>query len=182
MALYNKFFGDYEVQLEDDYHGEYDDEAYGSLYIPHIEEQVATVADLKRVFREKKIGDVTSVTFTELIAPGSYKGKNKKKAYSATIYLKWCENNAADALREAIGSSNKKKSQIKIDAKQYWIIHYNTAIFSDALLEERYYNADSEETAMDAVFRILEDTEEDLDMYELEDTAKDMAMRVLVGA
>ena len=182
MALYNKYFGYYEEQQEDDYHGEYDDDAYGSLYIPHIEEQLASMADIKRVFAEKKIGDVTSVTFTELVAPGTYKGKNKKKAYSAIVYLKWHENKAVNALREAIETGNKKKSLIKLDAKQHWVIHYNTAMFSDALLEERYFNADSEETAMDAVFRILEDTDEDLAMYELEDTAMDMAMRVLVGA
>ena len=114
MALYHKFFGDYEAQQPDDYHGEYDDEAYGSLYIPHIEEQLATVADIKRVFLAKKIGHVTSVTFTELIAPGTYKGKNKKKAYSAIVYLKWSENKAANALRLAIETGNKKKSQIKI--------------------------------------------------------------------
>ena len=181
MALYNKYFGDCEVQA-DDYHGEYDDEAYGSLYIPHIEEQLASVTEVKRVFREKKIGDVTSVTFTALVSPSTYKGKNKKKAYSAIVYLKWSENKVANTLREAIESGDKKKSQIKIDAKQYWIIHYNTAMFSDALLEERYFNADSEETALDMVYRILEDTEEELVMYELEDTAMDMTMRVLVAA
>lgn len=179
MALYNKYFGYYEQQQEDDYHGEYDDEAYGSLYIPHIEEQLAYIEGVKRVFREQNIGQVTSVTFTELVAPGTYKGKNKKKAYSATVYLKWHESKAADALRQAIGSGNKNKSQIKLDAKQYLVIHYNTAMFSVALLEERCYNADSADTAMDMAFRVLEDTEEEQAMYDLEEIAKNVAMSVL---
>jgi hypothetical protein len=182
MELYNKFFGDYEAQQEDDYHGEYDDEAYGSLYIPHIEEDMASVAEVKRVFLDKKIGDVTNVTFTQLVAPGTYRGKNKKKAFSAVVYLKWCVNKVANTLRQSISDGNKKKSLIKLDAKQHWVIHYNTAMFSVELLDERYYVADTEDTAMDTVFRILEDTEEDLAMYELEDTAMDMTMRVLVGA
>ena len=179
MALYNKYFGHYEQQQEDDYHGEYDDEAYGSLYIPHIEEQLASLAEVKRVFLAKKIGDVTAVTFTERIAPGTYKGKNKKKVYSAIVYLKWRVNKVADALREALEAGNKQQSLIKLDAKEHWVIHYNTAMFSDALFEERYFNADTADTAMDMVFRILEDTEEELAMYELEDTAMDVAMRII---
>jgi hypothetical protein len=180
MALYNKYFGYYEQRQEDDYHGEYDNDAYGSLYIPHIEEhQASIIEEVKRVFREQKIGHVTSVTFTELATPGTYKGKNKKKAYSARVYLKWCESKAADALRQAIGDNDKKKSQIKIDDKQYWVIHYNTAMFSDALLEERCYNADSADTAMDMVFRVLEETEEELAMYDLEEIAKNVAMCAL---
>lgn len=178
MALYHKFFGDYEAQQPDDYHGEYDDEAYGSLYIPHIEEQHASLAEVKRVFLEKKIGDVTSVTFTALVAPSTYKGKNKKKAYSAIVYLKWRATKAANAVRQALGPSNKNNTLIKLDAKQYWVVHFNTAMFSEALYEERYYVADMEDTAMDAVFRILEDTEEDLNMYDLEDTAM-LTMRIL---
>lgn len=178
MVLQNNYLINYEVDV-DDYHGEYDDEAYGSLYIPHIEEQLATIKEVKRIFQEKKIGDVTMVNFTELVAPSTYKGKNKKKVYSAIVYLKWRVNKEVDTLRQAIESSDKKKSQIKIDDKQYWIIHYNTAMFSDALLEERYYNADTENTVMDMVFNIINDTEEDLKMYELEYTAKDVAMRIL---
>lgn len=180
MALYNKYFGYNEEQQEDKYHGEYDDNAYGSLYIPHIEEQLASTEEVKRVFCEQKIGHVTSVTFTELATPSTYKGKNKKKAYRAIIYLKWCESKAADALRQAIGGdNNKKKSQIQIDDKQHWVIHYNTAKFSNTLLEERCYNADTAETAMDMVFRVLQETEEELAMHDLDETAKDVAMRVL---
>ena len=179
MALYNKYFGYYEEQQEDNYHGEYDDDAYGSLYIPHIEEQLASIEEVKRVFCEQKIGHVTSVTFNELATPSTYKGKNKKKAYSARIYLKWCESKAAHALRQAISDNDKKKSQIQIDDKQHWVIHYNTAMFSKTLLEERCYNADTAETAMDMVFRVLQETEEELAMHDLEETAKDAAMRVL---
>ena len=53
MALYNKHFG-YSTQQADNYHGEYDDEAYGALYIPHVEEQFASDKALfKQVFAEQ---------------------------------------------------------------------------------------------------------------------------------
>jgi len=182
MALYNKFFGDYDMQnMEDDYHGEYDDEAYGSLYIPHIEEQLASMAEIKRVFAAKKIGDVTTVTFSELIAPKTYKGKNKKQAYSAIVYLKWRETLAATALRQAIQDGDKHKSRIALDAKHHWIVHSNTAMLSDELYEERCYNADTEDTVMGVISRLLDySDDEDTEMYNLEELAKDVAMRVFL--
>jgi hypothetical protein len=179
MSLYNRYFGDYEKKQNDDYHGEYDDDAYGSLYIPYIEEQLASIEKVKCFFHEKNVGDVTGVTFTELVAPKTYKGNNLKKAYSAIVYLKWRVNKTANQLRQAIEAGDKSKCQIKIDARRHWVIHYNTAKFSADLLKERHYVAESAYTAMDMVFRILEDTDEDIAMYELEDTAKDAAMRVI---
>jgi len=181
MDLYNRYFGYYEKTQNDNYHGEYDDEAYGSLYIPYIDEQLASIEKVKQVFMENNVGDVTSVTFTKLVAPKTYKGKNLKKAYSAFVYLKWRVNKTANQLRQAIEDDNKSNCQIKIAAKRHWVIHYNTAKFSADLLEERNYVAESSYTAMDAVFRILDETNEDIAMYELEDTAKDAVARVLEG-
>ena len=177
MALYNKYFG-YSMQQEDDYHGEYDDEAYGALYIPHVDEQFASDKALfKQVFAEQKIGTVTNVTFTELVAPSTYKGKNKKKAFSAQVYIKWSKNIRADALQEAIVAGNKQNARLQVDKKAHWVLHYNT-VCSDALYDERCCLAELEETAMDATWRVLEETDEDLVLEDLEDLAKEVAMSV----
>jgi hypothetical protein len=174
MALYSKYFG-HSTQQDDNYHGEFDDEAYGALYIPHIEEELATEKAVKRIFAKRNIGTVTTVVFQELAPPTTYKGKNKnkKKAYSAQVYLKWRKNTTADALQEAMVAGDKKNTRLQLDKCQYWVIHYNT-VCSDALYEERYCLAELEETALDAAWRILEETEEDLILDELENLAVEM--------
>ena len=179
MALYHKFHGDFNpADAKDTYHGEYDDEAYGSLYIPHLEEQLASEQEVTRIFSKMNIGDVTTVTFAQRVAPATYKGKNTKKVYSAIVYLKWYEHTLANQLRQAITDGDSKNTKLKVANDQYWVIHYNT-VFSDELYDERYLIADLEDTAVDTTLRVLEETAEDMAMYDLEDTAKDVTARVL---
>lgn len=166
MALYNTLHAEYDIGRNpepDNYHGEFDDEGYGSLYIPHIESYLASLKQVKSVFSTAGVGDVTNVTFTELVVPTTYKGKlrNKKKAYSAIVYLKWRENKAAEKLRDAIDSGDKKRSRLLIgpagsNAGEYWVIRYNSVV-SASLMEERHCYGELVETAVDVAMRVLAD-------------------------
>jgi len=166
MALYNIFHAEYDIgriEEADNYHGEFDDEGYGSLYIPHIESYLASLKQVRSVFSTADVGDVTNVTFTELMVPTTYKGKlrNKKKAYSAIVYLKWRTSKAADKLRAAIETGDKRRSRILIgpagsNTGEYWVIRFNSVV-SASLLEERHCYEDLVETAVDVAMRVLAD-------------------------
>ena len=181
MAFYNTLHFEYDSSInggkEDNYHGEYDDDAYGSLYIPHINSDVATFEQVKRVFRTNKIGRVTSATFTPLAVPSTYKGKdkNKKRVFSATVYVKWYDLPLAKRFEEDIFEGDMK-AQLTVDETQgtYWIIRPNTRM-TDELLEERYSLQPLWEIATDSALRVLKDGVEE----ELEEIATDVAMRVL---
>ena len=162
MAFYNTLFGDYDNATnggkEDYYHGEYDNDAYGSLYIPHMDSDVATFEKVKRVFRANKIGRVTSATFTPLAVPSTYKGKdkNKKRVFSATVYVKWYDLPVAKTFQYHV-SEGDVQARLNVDETQgtYWFIRPNTRI-SDDLLEERYSLQPLWEIATDSALRVLE--------------------------
>jgi len=185
MALYNRFFEGYDNDTNggkiDLYHGEDDDQAYGDLYIPYIEAELANLASLKKVFNANKIGLVTSATFNALVAPTTYKGKNKKQVFSAVIYVKWNDTPTVTKFRESIFNGDKVNSRIHVNKGKnvHWVVRPNTAQLSDELMEERYFVNELAETAIDAGLRVLEDDEDDEDMYELEETAKVVALRAL---
>jgi len=166
---------------EDYYHGEYDDEAYGNLYIPHIEEHVAYLETIKKVFKNNKLGVVTSVIFNALTAPKGYKGKHTKQLYSAFVYLKWSTNSAVNTFREHLLSGNKKNSRVTVNKKKgtYWIVRPNTAFPSAELLDERLDLEELAETATDVALRCLDEDEDDLVLYDLEETAWSVALSLL---
>ena len=182
MAFYNPFHFEHDNETnggtEDYYHGEYDNDAYGSLYIPHMGSDVATLKQVKRVFRANKIGRVTSATFTPLTVPSTYKGKdkNKKRVFSATVYVKWYDLPVAKKFRENIFNCDDLKVRLNVDEMQgtYWIVRPNTRM-TDELLEERYSLQPLWEIATDSAMRVLEDGVEEA----LEEIATDVAMRVL---
>ena len=163
MTLYNKFIEGYDNEYnggkEDHYHGEHDEEPYGKLYIPYIEEAHATSKGVEQVFNTNQLGKVTYVTFKELAKPTNYKGKSQKTIYSAMVYLKWNETNPEVSIfRENVANGNKDLSKVYLDKnkKTFWIVRPNTVI-SDELFEERYVLAVTKETAEDAAMRVLED-------------------------
>ena len=186
MALYNKFHLEYDTEAnggkEDYYHGEYDDEAYGNLYIPRMEAGEANLSTVKKVFMLNKLGMVTSAIFSALSAPKNYKGKNTKQLYSAYVYVKWFTNDLAQAFRKDILIGDKKTSRVTVDKKNdtYWVVRPNTAFPSAELLEERLDIADLAEIATDVALNCLEEDEvEELAMCDLEETAKNVAMHCL---
>jgi len=184
MSLYNKFHLEFDNEenggKEDYYHGEYDDEAYGNLYIPHMEAEVANLETVTFVFLKNKVGVVTSATFNAVPVPTAYKGKNKKQLYSAFVYVKWFPNTK---FREQVLSGDKTKSRVTVDKQKgtYWVVRPNTLLLpSNELLEERADIQELAETATDVALHCLEeDEEEEVAMCDLEDTAKNVAMNCL---
>jgi hypothetical protein len=183
MALYNRFFNNYDDDTnggnEDFYHGEYDDEAYGNLYIPRIEEEDANFDSVKRVFLENKIGLVTSAVFTWLPKPEYFKGRVEKYLFSCKAYIKW---NDGTKFREHVLSGNKKKSRVTVNkqAGTYWIVRPNTSFPSEELLIERYEIEDLLDTATDCALSALDNEEEDDITYELEQTARAVALQAIM--
>ena len=181
MAFYNSLHFEHDNATnggkEDYYHGEYDDGAYGSLYIPHIDSDVATFEKVKRVFRSNKIGRVTSATFTPLAVPSTYKGKdkNKKRVFSATVYVKWYDLPVAKLFRDQVFEGDMQ-ARVNVDETRgtYWVVRPNTRM-TDELLIERYSLQPLWEIATDSALRVLEDGVEEA----LEEIATDVAMRVL---
>lgn len=182
MSLYNRLTKGFDSEenggKEDYYHGEYDDEAYGNLYIPHIAAEVATFDTVKQVFINNQVGLVTSVDFNELALSSSYKGKNKKQLYSAYVYVKWF---ADTEFREHIAAGNKNKSRVIVnnETDTYWIVRPNTAFPSEELLAERLDIEELVETATDIAMRSFEGEEEEEDLYELKKTAQSVALSLL---
>jgi len=191
MTLYNNLHSEYDSKTnggnEDYYHGEYDDKAYGNLYIPRIEAADATFETVKHIFLLNNIGLVTSVEFSELAVPKSYRGKNTKQLYRANVYIKWFVTPTVTEFRKNVvlpgnGSNSKDKSRVIVDEAKdtYWVVHANTAYPSEELFEERCVIADLQTTAEDVALRALEeDTEEENSLYELEQTARAVVMQAL---
>lgn len=184
MAFYNTLHFDHDNATnggkEDYYHGEYDNDAYGSLYIPHINSDVATFEQMNRVFRTNKIGRVTSAMFTPLAVPSTYKGKdkNKKRVFSAIIYVKWYDLPVAKLFREHVFEGDMQ-ARLNVDETQgtYWIIRPNTRM-TDELLEERYSLQPLWEIATDVALTVLEHGIDE----DLEEIATEVAMRVLCNS
>lgn len=184
MSLYNRFFEGFDNDVnggkEDYYHGEYDDNAYGKLYIPRIEEEEANFETVKKVFLANKIGLITSAVFTWLPTPASYKGRKEKYLFSANVYIKWDE--ASHEFQNHVLDGNKMKARVQVDERMgtYWIVRENTAFPSEELLEERYVNAELFETAFDvAMSALVEDEYDDEICYELGQIASEVALSAI---
>jgi hypothetical protein len=182
MAFYNTLHGDYDNDTnggkEDHYHGEYDDDAYGSLYIPHIESGKATLEQVKYIFQVNEIGSVTSATFTPLVAPKTYKGKdkNKKQLFSANVYVKWNVTPAVSEFYKNVLKGDSVKTRLHVDKVKgtYLIVRPNT-IMTDELMLERYIIKQLEANANYMAGLVIDDGVDD----ELEEIATDVAMKAL---
>jgi hypothetical protein len=156
MALYHRFHGNFPDNGED--HTDYNAKVAADevLFIPHIEEQMATLNQVKQVFSTQNIGTVTTATFIEKPVPATYKGKNKKKVFSATVYVQWHDSPAVTQLREDILRGDKETSRITVDedANTYWVLRPNS-FEAATLLQEQACLAQLEDTALHAVFACI---------------------------
>jgi hypothetical protein len=163
-SLYNIFHGDYigNVTEIDTYHGEFDDDSYGSLYIPHIEEHNAYFDVLQRTFEKSNIGTVTFSSFVEQQVPLSYMGKSKnyKPIFSAIVYLKWHSGEEASIFRRNVLNGDNRKSRINFNNSSdvYLVARPNTTM-SDELFDERTHIKQLEETGLNSVHSLLCDEE-----------------------
>ena len=188
MSLYNNYHGEYDSNTnggkEDYYHGEYDDdEVYGKLYIPRMDEDLANFNSVERVFKAHRIGTVTSASFNPIAVPAYYKGKkeNLKQLYNAYVYVKWFDNINAKAFREECSRTNSTKTRLVISKKRdvYWVVRQNTVI-PEELFEERSIISELKETATDVAWStLIDDDEEEVALYDLEVIAKNMALSLL---
>ena len=163
MALYNRYFNDYDNDInggnEDNYHGEYDDVAYGQLYIPRMSEALATFEKVKHIFKMNNIGTVTSATFNSLKAPSTYRGKlhNVKQLYNAYVYVKWFDNVSSLTFRkQLLNCYYSKKVCLSVnDAEDsYWVVQLITTM-SDELINERKLIREMKETATNVALRAM---------------------------
>ena len=157
MALYNIFHGELSKQQEkeqDTFHGEYDDDEHGSVFIPHIDQDMATPERIAKLFKTNNIGQVTHSTFTRLTVPSSFKGKSKntKLVFRATVYLKWGRSD----VRKKIMGSVKQPFRVNIDERvgKYCFVHRNT-VTSDELLQERFTLSELQELATECAMSVL---------------------------
>ena len=193
MALYNRYFNDYDNDInggnEDNYHGEYDDVAYGQLYIPRMSAAVATFEKVKHIFKMNNIGTVTSATFNSLKAPSTYRGKlhNVKQLYNAYVYVKWFDNVSSLTFRKQLLScyDNKKVCLSVNDVEDsYWVVQLITTM-SDELINERKLIREMKETATNVALRAMSEKRSsekrssdvyEADVYEAEQTATRVAL------